>query len=1104
MRQAGSASGGVGTAAGLGYQYLVTVEDVLNWMENHPGEGFVLESEDHASDVVDYSITALDGVRLLSVQAKSSVDGPGGPRLGASEIMQVLLQLIEHDAQRYVIRTNRPLAEASEVLRAALSSLDPSTATSATAIEAIRPHIDPARLTLVIDSGTDLSRLARCTVCCEPVDLDALRLQIEKTAQRLRRLHGNGTGRRTAEVLVGYLTSQILHLSSRREGRSLDRARLERLVGTPAPILAGAAGAVDWGVPIGPVPTTRAVDRIEVLSSITTTLAGPPVDSERRIALTGLSGIGKSTVARLYLDAARHYYDRITWIDAHRAESIRDAVTTYIGVDTADVSIDTAAERFKAAVSSAPATWLLVFDNAPDDRTVAPWLPVGGAVDVIATSTNSTGWGQWRREHLEPMTEPQALALVRERLDLERIEAAAMKDAQRLCDAVGYWPLAIELACAFLADSGRGLAMTDVYLEKLKRGIIDDATLVPPEYRSHPTLLQAISIALETVASRDEHLPLRAMALLETLAYLPPRSTPLQLAGRVTAAAELSAGRYEIVDDDALERDAAMHYDVDTAVRQLETASLAHPARVSDTPLGVVLRTNEIILDVVRGRHGDDERALVLALLHTTLNSQIMSAVDEYQFSVAETLAASALKTIDFSERFGIHTREGITLIGNLAAMFHHRGALDKALSLYRREVATVDRIETDAPVLRAKIFAGISDLQLRTNAPVGEIQHTIDSAMYYLGRCAIDSESRASAAVAATQVYETVQMLVGTALGPEVTDPWTSFLSERYPDVAAGSCVRVLGSRLGIFGNDDEVTLAAIENSCEVEDNPVARLQLLFLRADALASLKRYEESIETYRMAFAQSDARAVGLGPGWVNVLNAWKAAAFLALGECDFGALKFCQQMDTLVGGQEPIQEDDRVTVELCRVATRVLDRPLREIAARLERLSEQRIRKTYLTPHPEGVSIAIAACQRIAQLRRSVAEAPIIPIRAWGRGQVHTPYGLQRAVVVALDLSQVEDMPSSGLTGRWVCDKWGVGLATDGALPLLAWSPTFSTWWMECEGATVDPANTRLREVITSPEFVAYRADVLVGAAYDGSDTGIIDPSGPTAHVMIRD
>jgi len=1022
--------------------------------------------------------------------------------MGDAEIIQIILRLIEQDSLRYVIRTNRRLTKAGESLSNALLLLDPSTATISQIIEVINPCFDLDRIAEKLPIDVALSRLARCTIVAEPIELDVLRSEIASKVQRLRRFRGNGTGLQTSEVLVGYLTSRVLHLSSRRVCRRLDRKGLEGIIGMPSAVLTGAAGKADWGVPIGPVPTTRAISRSEALASFTQTFAGPPGESVRLAALTGLSGIGKSTVAKIYLDTARHYYDRILWIDSHSTESIRDAVSAYIGIETSEIPTGTVAEQFKSRISSTAASWLLVFDNAPDDRLLAQWLPVVGTIDVVVTSTNSVGWRQWHHKRLSHMTDDQAFALVRERLSLERIDIESERDARKLCRVLGNWPLAIELACGFLADTGRGLKMTDLYIERLKLHILDDETLVPPEYQSHPSLLQAISVSLETVTSRDCNLPMRSMALLETLAYLPPRTAPIQLAGRVTAASEAVTGRYAGNEVAAEEQMIELEHDVDISIRQLSIASLVHRVQTNDTLWGDLLRCNEIVLEVVRRRQSRDAQLRVLSLLQVVLNRKIISAIDNYKFDGSEMLSTLAFTTIDFSDKFGVHTLAGITLLGNLATMIQHRDDPNIVLSLYRQELEIMNQLELESPVLRAKIQSSIIPILLQLNRPMNEIRNTVDLALYELGRCSIDPEMYDAAAVAASLVYESIQVIAGSNsdLDPESSKMWRSFILGIYPSVEMGSLMQEIQAEVRTPGNDDFATLSRIDERLRRDLGPADRLQLLFLRGDILASIQHYEESIDVFSEALMLAEEREVGLSVGWTAVLNAWRTAAFRVLELRESESLIFCRRMDSIVEGQEPRLLDDEMTFEFCRLVTRLLDGDLEEVNSNLENLRKRVVKPTHLMPNVDGLQMAISACQRITELRHLALGAPITPIRAWGRGKVETPNGLRDCICVALEYFRIEGWDYSSLQGRWICHDDGVGLLIQGNSPVLVWSPMSNTWWLGHPEVTIDPATNRLREVLTRNEFAGARRTVLVGNPAKGQGKSIIDPNRPTTLV----
>lgn len=1095
MDQFQSASGGVSAAAGLGYQYLATLEDALDWIRDHPGEDFAFESEDHLSDLVDYAIFNREGERAVSVQAKSSVDGPLGKPLGGPEIARILLQLISHEARQYVLRTNRPLSRTGQELAQLLSSPERDSIPDVMIL-----HCAPEEFAEARAKGWDLSRLERCRVVSEAVNLDEVRERIAEKVRYLRRLGGHGAGQRSAEILVGHLVSQVLFLSSRRGNRRMDLAGMEELLGTASALLADAAGIVDWGVPRGPVPTTRIVDRVEALGQILETFSGPPVRDVRRLVLTGLSGIGKSTLCAMYLEHARHYYDRILWVDALNTESIRGAAAALLGASTKNIPTSQFAEQFKHAISTTPGTWLIVFDNAPDDRAIEPWLPVTGAVDLIATSTNSTGWSQWHRQTVPPLQELEALALVQERLELIEPDEYDTAQAVRLCDRLDFWPLAIELACAFLAGSDAGLDMTEVYLERLKEHIIDDDALVPAQYKSHPSLLQAILVALETITTGPARSGLAAMALLQTLSYLPPRSAPLQLAAAVTGNLEARNGTYQVAEASEDELQAQLEHDADVAVRRLLEASLTRRNRVPSSPWGDVLRTNEIILDVVRRRHNAEAQSNTLALLQGALYPQVKAIVDEYLFNGAEQLAACALTTIDFSEQYEVHTREGIALIGNLANVFSARDDPATAIHLFRRELALIDRLQISAPVIEAKVHTDIARLLHRTDASLAEIRHSVDRALYFLRVCVDEPDKRAEVHISAQGLYELIRLLCDADPREVAFRGQAAFLSCCYPELEESLVYYRFQNQLKNPANDDTATLEAIRERLEREEQAGARLQLLFLQADATAMLGRYRDSLAAFEEAIHYANARGIGLAAGWTEVLNAWETASFHQFRGTDAEPLRyFCRQMDELTRGQQPSQREDRVTLELCRIATQILDTPtLDESAARLDRVTAHPLTPTHQKKNVEVLQQILGACQEVVRVRRAHHGARILRVsECWG----HSLWPERVAFVLAEE--DLDGIAIQGtLNGTWVFDPQGTGLLLHLSSPILLWVTRQDTGWVSSKRSSPEPSEALLRRLAKTTLAVP-GAEIVVGPP-DAVRTGALtDPAKPTVTVRIR-
>jgi adenylylsulfate kinase-like enzyme len=97
----------------------------------------------------------------------------------------------------------------------------------------------------------------------------------------------------------------------------------------------------------------------------------------RHCTLTGLSGIGKSSLAAAYVAAYADAYEAICWIDATSLDSIEEAfhaLAERLGIHRAGTS-----EQLRSSVHEALSTragrFLLVFDDATPDLAHR-WSPV--------------------------------------------------------------------------------------------------------------------------------------------------------------------------------------------------------------------------------------------------------------------------------------------------------------------------------------------------------------------------------------------------------------------------------------------------------------------------------------------------------------------------------------------------------------------------------------------------------------------------------------------------------------------------------------------------------------------------------------------------------
>ena len=110
--------------------------------------------------------------------------------------------------------------------------------------------------------------------------------------------------------------------------------------------------------------------------------------------------------------------------------------------------------------------WLLVFDNAERPADVERFFPRGGPGSIVVTSRNEA----WREVAdslpVNVFDRDESIEMLR-----GRGPELGPEDADRLAGALGDLPLAIELAVAWRAETGRS---ADTYLGLLETG--DDAS----------------------------------------------------------------------------------------------------------------------------------------------------------------------------------------------------------------------------------------------------------------------------------------------------------------------------------------------------------------------------------------------------------------------------------------------------------------------------------------------------------------------------------------------------------------------------------------------------------------------------------------------------
>ncbi|HEX2744532.1 MAG TPA: NB-ARC domain-containing protein, partial [Streptosporangiaceae bacterium] len=178
--------------------------------------------------------------------------------------------------------------------------------------------------------------------------------------------------------------------------------------------------------------------------------------------LAGGSGVGKSQLAASYADqAVRAGTDLVVWVTAARAEAVVAAYAQAAarvqasGADGADAETD--ARAFMDWLAATQHSWLVVLDDITDPGYVERWWPNShpGTGWVLATTRRHdaklSGSGRAVLD-IGVYTPDESAAYLRDRLTGAGMPSPLSQDAERLAAELGYLPLALSHAAAYMIN----------------------------------------------------------------------------------------------------------------------------------------------------------------------------------------------------------------------------------------------------------------------------------------------------------------------------------------------------------------------------------------------------------------------------------------------------------------------------------------------------------------------------------------------------------------------------------------------------------------------------------------------------------------------------
>jgi hypothetical protein len=424
-----------------------------------------------------------------------------------------------------------------------------------------------------------------------------------------------------------------------------------------------------WNVPFQPNPFFVGRDPLLAELQARLTRPGLPV---RRVVLTGLGGVGKTSVAVEYVYQHHTNYDLVWCVNGEQPASLfadLALLAAQLGL-AADVPQEAQATALRGWLERHH-RWLLVLDNVGDPQETADLLPRSATGQVVITSRTGVGWERLASvlpvDVLSP-ADAAGLLLIR----TGETGPAAQAATATLAATLGGLPLALEQAGAYVASTGT--VTLAGYAELFATRALELLRRAQPLDYQH-TVATTWSLALQHLRATEP----TAVDLLTLSSFLAPEDQPLPLL--------------------------ATHYD---QLTETLAATAADPLALADTV--AALRRYSLIRVVADGLY---IHRLLQTVVRTTLDSDaehmwatiavrlVRAGFPSQSDKVAswpetQRLLPHVLAVADHGRRLDVEPAVWLWLLHQAAAYQRSRGQYRQALTLHTQALEGRRRVLGD------------------------------------------------------------------------------------------------------------------------------------------------------------------------------------------------------------------------------------------------------------------------------------------------------------------------------------------------------------------------------------------------------------------------
>ncbi|MFD6066616.1 FxSxx-COOH system tetratricopeptide repeat protein [Amycolatopsis lurida] len=423
------------------------------------------------------------------------------------------------------------------------------------------------------------------------------------------------------------------------------------------------------------------------------------------VAVHGLGGVGKSTLAARFAELHNDRFSLVWWMTADSPAAIETGLGELAAALAAETVVLPAEQRVELGVRwlATHEDWLLVLDNVTGPQDVAGLLGRVRTGTVVVTSRQRSGWRAVETVPLDVLADGEAVELMTRIVRSEWPEAA-LAGADRLCDELGWLPLAVEQAGAYLAQTRTSPA---AYLKLLQRFPAKMFTATAEGGDAQRTMARVWHVTLDRLADTPT-----AGQVLQRLAWFAPDGIPRDLLAGVLGEPELSEalGRLAAYSMITLTGDTVAVHRLVQAVSRTPDPSDPHrqPADITEArdSTATVLAAALTGLDQFTPADWPVYRAVLpharVLLEHTTPDTdtvqtcRFLTYLGLYLERQGDVGTAIAYHTRAADSRLrlnGPDHPDTLTSRHNLALAYQSAGDLGRAIPLYKATLADVVRV---------------------------------------------------------------------------------------------------------------------------------------------------------------------------------------------------------------------------------------------------------------------------------------------------------------------------------------------------------------------------------------------------------------------------